>query len=51
LRSINHIDDDRSTFYNQPEVIPEPMSALVFPGLLGETAIYRRKKAISENDS
>jgi len=48
---MNHIDDGRSTLDNQSEVIPEPMSALVFPGLSGETAIYRRKKAISANDS
>jgi hypothetical protein len=47
---MNDIDDGRSTLYNQPEVFPEPMSALVFPGILGETAIYRRKKAISESD-
>ena len=32
-------------------VIPEPMSALVFAGLLGGMAIYRRKKAISANAS
>ena len=32
-------------------VIPEPMSALVFVGLLGGMAIYRRKKAISANAS
>jgi hypothetical protein len=32
-------------------VIPEPMSALVFVGLIGGMAIYRRKKAISVNAS
>jgi len=32
-------------------VIPEPMSALVFVGLIGGMAIYRRKKAISANAS
>jgi len=44
---MNDIDDGRSTLFNQPEVIPEPMSALVFAGLLGVKAIYRHKKTIS----